>query len=62
MGSPKYLRFLRHFQRSSYNEAHRAQVSLPVQQEMEGLIQYYLTYLLERGLNTPHFIREMKKG
>ncbi len=60
--SVEALRFLRHFQRSSYAEAHRAQVSQPVQQEMEALIQYYLTYLLERGLNTPHFIREMKKG
>ncbi len=60
--SVEALRFLRHFQRSSYAEAHRAQVSQPVQQEMETLIQYYLTYLLERGLNTPHFIREMKKG
>lgn len=56
------LRFMRHFQRSSYADARRAQVAQPVQQEMETLIQYYLTYLLERGLNTPQFIREMKKA
>ena len=60
--SVEALRFLRHFQRSSYADARRAQVSQPVQKEMEALIQYYLTYLLERSLNTPHFIREMKKG
>ena len=60
--SVEALRFMRHFQRSSYADARRAQVAQPVQQEMETLIQYYLTYLLERGLNTPQFIREMKKG
>ena len=56
------LRFLRHFQRSSYADARRAQVTQAVQNEIEALIQYYLTYLLERSLNTPQFIREMKKG
>ncbi len=56
------LRFLRHFQRSAYADARRAEIPQPVQQEMEGLLNYYLTYLLERGLNTPQFIRDMKRG
>jgi DNA repair protein RecO (recombination protein O) len=56
------LRFLRHFQRSSYADARRAEIPLPIQQEMERLLNYYLTYLLERGLNTPQFIRDMKRG
>jgi DNA repair protein RecO (recombination protein O) len=60
--SREALRFLRHFQRSSYTEAVRAQVPVSYQQEMETLLNYYLTYLLERGLNTPQFIREMKRG
>lgn len=60
--SREALRFLRHFQRSGYTEACRAQVPLPVQQEMEGLLQYYLTYLLERSLNTPNFIRAIKRN
>lgn len=60
--SVEALRFMRHFQRSSFGDAQRAQVPEAVQQEMEGLIQYYLTYLLERGLNTPRFIRAIKKG
>jgi DNA repair protein RecO (recombination protein O) len=55
------LRFMRHFQRSSYPEAARAQVPLPVQHEIENLLNYYLTYLLERSLNTPQFIRSMKR-
>ncbi len=56
------LRYLRHFQRSSFADARRAEIAAPVQQEMERLLNYYLTYLLERGLNTPQFIRDMKRG
>jgi DNA repair protein RecO (recombination protein O) len=54
------LRFLRHFQRSSYAEAQRARPSTAEQREMETLQQHYLTYLLERGLNTPAFLRRMR--
>lgn len=60
--SREALRYLRHFQRSSYTEAVRAQVPISYQQEMETLLNYYLTYLLERGLKTPQFIQEMKRG
>jgi DNA repair protein RecO (recombination protein O) len=60
--STEALRFLRHFQRSAYADAIRAQIPPATRQEMEGLLNYYLTYLLERGLNSPHFIREMKRG
>lgn len=56
------LRFLRHFQRSSYADACRAKVAPEIQQEIEAILQHYLTYLLERGLNTPAFIRAMKRG
>jgi DNA repair protein RecO (recombination protein O) len=58
--SREALRYLRHFQRSAYADAARAQVPTAYQQEMEALLQNYLTYLLERGLNSPQFIREMK--
>jgi DNA repair protein RecO (recombination protein O) len=60
--STEALRFMRHFQRSSYADARRAQVPAPVQSEIEGLLNYYLSYVLERGLSTPQFIREMKRG
>ena len=56
------LKYLRHLQRSSYGDAVRAQIAPHTQQEMESLLQFYLTYLLERGLNTPDFLREMKKS
>ena len=59
--SMQALKYLRHYQRSSYADAARAQVSIPLQQEMEALLHHYLTYLLERGLNTPAFIRKMRE-
>lgn len=58
--SQEALRYLRHFQRSSFAEAARARPSADVYQEMEGVLQSYITYLLERGLNTPKFLREVQ--
>jgi DNA repair protein RecO (recombination protein O) len=54
------LKYLRHFQRSSYKEAARARPSQEVEREIERLLQHYLTYLLERGLNTPAFLRKIR--
>jgi len=54
------LKYLRHFQRSNYNEASRAKVAPKIQKEVETLMQAYFTYLLERGLNTPGFIKRVK--
>jgi len=56
------LKYLRHFQRSSYKEASRARPSPQVQQEAEVLMQGYFTYLLERELNTPGFLKKIKGG
>ncbi|HAV78116.1 MAG TPA: DNA repair protein RecO [Anaerolineae bacterium] len=55
------LKYLRHFQRSSYTEASRAKPSPEVQQEAEALMQGYFTYLLERELNTPGFLKRIKE-
>jgi DNA repair protein RecO (recombination protein O) len=59
--SVETLKYLRHFQRSSYTEATRARPSLEVQQEAESLMQGYFTYLLERELNTPGFLRKIRE-
>jgi DNA repair protein RecO (recombination protein O) len=60
--SVEALKYFRHFQRSSYPEAQRARrPTLEIQNELEVLIQKYLTYLLERGLNSPDFIKQIKK-
>jgi len=56
------LRFLRHLQRSTFEEAARAQIPSAVRTEIESLLQQYITYLLERALNTPAFIRQVKQG
>jgi DNA repair protein RecO (recombination protein O) len=55
------LRILRHFQRSNYAEAKRARLATEVDGELETLMGNYLTYLLERGLNTPEFLKRVKK-
>jgi DNA repair protein RecO (recombination protein O) len=56
------LKYLRHFQRSSYAVAMQAPVSTANSREMENIMQHYLTYLLERGLNTPAFLRRVRKN
>jgi DNA repair protein RecO (recombination protein O) len=58
--SMQALKYLRHFQRSSYTDAKRAHPTPELYREMEMLTQHYLTYLLERGLNTPEFLRRVK--
>lgn len=55
------LRYLRHFQRSSYNDAKRANPGQDTRDEVEAILNYYLTYLLERNLNSPEFIRQVKE-
>jgi len=55
------LKYLRHFQRSDYTAAKKAHPGLEVRNEVEALLQGYVTYLLERSLNSPEFIRQIKK-
>jgi DNA repair protein RecO (recombination protein O) len=59
--SMNVLKYMRHLQRSSYPDAQRAQIPAALRSEMEALLQFYLTYLLERGLNTPAFLREVRR-
>lgn len=58
--SVEALRYLRHFQRSSFQDAFKARLSATINREMESLIEHYLTYILERGLNTPPFLRRAR--
>lgn len=55
------LKYLRHFQRSSYREAARAPLTPKINHEMERHMHHYLTFILERGLNSPAFIREVSR-
>jgi DNA repair protein RecO (recombination protein O) len=54
------LRFFRHLQRSTYREATKAQIEEKIQGEMESVMHFYLTYLLERDLKSPSFLREVR--
>lgn len=54
------LKFLRHYQRSTFREASRVQIPLAVRHEMEMLLNHYLTYLLERRLNSPSFLHQVR--
>jgi DNA repair protein RecO (recombination protein O) len=60
--SMRTLKFLRHFQRSSYEEVMRVPLPPPVRPEMEAALQSYLTYHLERRLNTPEFLKLVRKN
>ncbi len=55
------LKYLRHYQRSSFTEATRVRLPDAIRPELEALMQYYMTYLLERGLNSPAFLREVRR-
>jgi DNA repair protein RecO (recombination protein O) len=60
--SVEALKVFRHIQRSTYSEAQRARPGPEARNELETLIQKYLTYLLERGLNSPGFIKQIKSN
>jgi DNA repair protein RecO (recombination protein O) len=59
--SVEALRYMRHIQRSTFKEAQMANPPAEVRQEMEALQNYYLTYLLERNLNSPEFLKQIRK-
>jgi DNA repair protein RecO (recombination protein O) len=59
------LRYLRHLQRSTYAEASRLDrvpLNPVLRADMETLLQRYMSYILERTLNTPNFLREIRKN
>jgi 5-methylcytosine-specific restriction endonuclease McrBC regulatory subunit McrC len=51
---------LRYLQRSTYAEARKVKPAEQVHREMEMLMQDYITYLLERRLNTPAFLKKVQ--
>jgi DNA repair protein RecO (recombination protein O) len=54
------LKYLRHFQRSSYTGAEKAVLTPPVRRELEAVMQAFLTYHLERKINSSTFLREVR--
>ncbi len=55
------LKVLRHFQRSSFDVASSVNIRPQVYAELEQLMESYMSYLLERKLNTPVFLRRVRR-
>ncbi len=58
--SMEALKYLRHFQRSDFAQARRARPTAQVWQEMEQVLQRYITTILERQPNTTRFLRRLR--
>jgi DNA repair protein RecO (recombination protein O) len=54
------LKVMRHYQRNHFEQASKAHVRGVVFEEIESIMEAYMTYLLERRLNAPAFIRHLK--
>lgn len=55
------LKYMRHYQRSSYPSAMKAPYSEALFKEFESLLNYYYLYILERRLNSSGFLRKVKQ-
>jgi DNA repair protein RecO (recombination protein O) len=54
------LRYFRHFQRSNWGRLENVVIPEEIEARLGELITRYLTYLLERKLNSPTFLREVR--
>lgn len=54
------LRYFRHLQRSNWEQIEAIEIPETIEPRLAGLIQRYFTYILERKLNTPDFLREIQ--
>jgi len=54
------LKVMRHFQRSPFADVAHLRISPDLDRQLETLMQNYLTYILERGLNSPAFLRHVR--
>jgi len=54
------LRYMRHFQRSNFKDIGNIEIPEKIRNEMQRLLSVYLSTLIERKLNTPTFIRQIK--
>jgi DNA repair protein RecO (recombination protein O) len=54
------LKVMRFYQRSNFAEASKPSISEPVYAEIHNLMEGYMSYILERGLNSPAFLRRVE--
>lgn len=55
------LKVLRYYQRNAYDVATRPSIRAAVADEVESLMQSYLTHLLERELHVPGFVSDVRR-
>jgi len=56
------LRYFRHLQRSKWQDVEEIIIPEDINKGLTDLIERYFTYLLERKLNTPAFLREVEEN
>ncbi|MEE4194657.1 MAG: DNA repair protein RecO [Anaerolineae bacterium] len=56
------LKYMRHFQKASYSAAMKAPYHEKIYKQFASIVNYYYLYLLERRLNSPGFLRKIKKA
>lgn len=54
------LKMLRLMQRNPYNAVSRVRMDPDLQEELQAVLQSYLTYILERELRSTHFIKGLR--
>jgi len=54
------LRYMRHLQRSKWRQVENIEIPQEIEVGLADLIERHFTYLLERKLNTPSFLREVQ--
>lgn len=54
------LRYMRHFQRSRYQDLAAVIVPEKIRLEMQRLLDIYISVMMEWRLNTPEFVRQIK--
>jgi len=54
------LRYFRHLQRSNWGQIRDVIIPDHIEKKLGHLVESYLTYLLERKLNSPEFLREIR--
>ena len=56
------LRYFRHLQRSNWEQVEGIVIPEAVEPVLADLIQRYISYILERKLNSPNFIKEIQRN
>jgi recombinational DNA repair protein (RecF pathway) len=57
--SQSSLKYLRHFQRSPFNQIKNLTIPLEIKSEIRRILDAYISSITERKLNSPEFIKQI---